>query len=506
MADSSWTRPDLPSKCTYTVGTPINQSPHSHNLFKTRPRIAENVTDLIGSTPLVRLNRIPQSEGLECEILVKCEFLNPGGSVKDRIAHRMIEEAERSGHIKPGDTLIEPTSGNTGIGLALIAAIKGYHAIIVMPEKMSSEKENVLRGLGAEIVRTPTSACFDDPDSHLRVAEKLKHQLGPHAHILNQYVNPYNPIEHYDQTAEEILHDCTEPNGKVKLQVVVSGTGTGGTLTGISRKIKEVVPQCKLVAVDPEGSVLAHTANASCDPYDVEGIGYDFIPTVLDRSAVDKWYKTADGPSLLMARRLMKEEGLLCGGSSGSAMVAALLAAKDFGLGKGDRMVVILPDSIRNYMTKHLSDYWMYNRGFVQFPAADGFRKNWIGKSTESLVRTIHEAKEISSTTAIGEAVKFMKEHGLDRALVTEEPKGSGVILGVLDRTVLQSLLSGKAELKDPVLKVIDKSVRKLPITAKVDELARRLMTESCVIVQEEKATWIVGQEDFLNWTVSNCN
>ncbi|GAA53379.1 cystathionine beta-synthase [Clonorchis sinensis] len=293
---------------------------YNHNTYKPksafpqtfRPKISKDVVELIGNTPLVRLNRIPQSEGLECEFLAKCEFLNPAGSVKDRIACRMIEEAERKGVLKPGDTLIEPTSGNTGLGLALVAAIRGYRCIIVMPEKMSQEKEYMLRGLGAEIVRTRTSAVFDEEDSHIRTAERIKQQLGPHAHILNQYTNEYNPVAHYDQTAEEILYDCTGEDGTVKLDLIVAGAGTGGTATGLSRKLKEKIPNCAVVAVDPEGSILAYTTTDVHDPYEVEGIGYDFIPTVLDRSGVDKWYKTSDQESLLMTRRLIREEGLLC--------------------------------------------------------------------------------------------------------------------------------------------------------------------------------------------------
>ncbi|TGZ58932.1 hypothetical protein CRM22_009349 [Opisthorchis felineus] len=350
MGDDTWTRPDLPSRCTYTIATPISQSPHFHKPFVQRPKIFKDVIELIGHTPLVRLNRIPQSEGLECEFLAKCEFLNPAGSVKERIACRMIEEAERKGLLKPGDTLIEPTSGNTGIGLALVAAVRGYHCIIVMPEKMSQEKEHMLRGLGAEIVRTRTSAVFDEEDSHIRTAERIKQQIGSRAHILNQYTNEYNPIAHYDQTAEEILHDCTGEDGTVKLDLMVVGAGTGGTVTGLSRKLKEKIPNCVIVAVDPEGSILANTTTDIHDPYEVEGIGYDFIPTVLDRSGVDKWYKTSDQESLLMARRLIREEGLLCGGSSGAALIAALRAAHDYKLGKGHRLLIILPDSIRNYI------------------------------------------------------------------------------------------------------------------------------------------------------------
>ncbi|KAG5453652.1 Cystathionine beta-synthase [Clonorchis sinensis] len=504
MGDDTWTRPDLPSRCTYTITTPISQSPHSHKPFVQRPKISKDVVELIGNTPLVRLNRIPQSEGLECEFLAKCEFLNPAGSVKDRIACRMIEEAERKGVLKPGDTLIEPTSGNTGLGLALVAAIRGYRCIIVMPEKMSQEKEYMLRGLGAEIVRTRTSAVFDEEDSHIRTAERIKQQLGPHAHILNQYTNEYNPVAHYDQTAEEILYDCTGEDGTVKLDLIVAGAGTGGTATGLSRKLKEKIPNCAVVAVDPEGSILAYTTTDVHDPYEVEGIGYDFIPTVLDRSGVDKWYKTSDQESLLMTRRLIREEGLLCGGSSGAALVAALRAARDYKLGKGHRLLIILPDSIRNYMTKLLSDMWMYNRNFIDFPDAKEFRTHWTQRSTRDLLKTIAKAATIPSDCTIRQAVEQMKEANQQRAVVTEF-KDSGKILGVFYAAALQSLLTGSASVDDPVLKATDKSVRKYETTVEVEELGRRLIIEPHVVVQDDDSMWIVSQHDFLQWTVSNC-
>lgn len=504
MGDDTWTRPDLPCRCTYTVTTPISQSPHFHKPFVQRPKIAKDVTELIGNTPLVRLNRIPQSEGFNCEFLAKCEFLNPAGSVKERIAWRMIEEAERKGVLKPGDTLIEPTSGNTGIGLALVAAVKGYHCVIVMPEKMSQEKEHMLRGLGAEIVRTRTSAVFDEEDSHIRTAERIKQQLGPRAHILNQYTNEYNPIAHYDQTAEEILNDCAGEDGTVKLDLIVIGAGTGGTVTGLSRKLKEKIPNCEIVAVDPEGSILAHTTTDIHDPYEVEGIGYDFIPTVLDRSGVDKWYKTSDQESLLMARRLIREEGLLCGGSSGAALVVALRAAHDYKLGEGRRLLIILPDSIRNYMTKLLSDMWMYNRNFIDFPDAKEFRTHWTQRSTRDLLKTVAKATSISSDCTIRQAVEHLKEANLQHAIVMDF-KGSTEILGVFYAAALQSLLTGSASVDDPVLKATNKSVRKYNTTVDVEELGRRLIIEPHVVVQDDDTMWIVSQHDFLQWTVSNC-
>lgn len=315
---------------------------------------------MVGQTPLVRLNKIPKEEGLKCEMLAKCEFFNPGGSVKDRIALRMVEEAEKDGLLKPGySTIIEPTSGNTGIGLALAAAVKGYKCIIVLPEKMSNEKVYVLKGLGARIVRSPTSASYDDPKSHIGIAMKLCRDI-PGAIILDQYRNPYNPVSHFDTTAEEILMQC---DGKVDMVVV--GAGTGGTITGIGRKMKEKLPACKVVGLDPHGSVLADHFEKS-DPkvtfYEVEGIGYDFIPAVCDVSVVDQWVRTGDTEAFLMAKRLIQTEGLLCGASSGSAVAGAIKAAKH--LKKGQRCVVIMPDGVRNYMTKFLSDEWMFQRDF----------------------------------------------------------------------------------------------------------------------------------------------
>jgi cystathionine beta-synthase len=326
-----------------------------------KPKIMDSILDNIGNTPLVRVSRLASNENISCEVLAKCEFFNAGGSVKDRIGKRMIEDAEKSGRIKKGDTLIEPTSGNTGIGLALTAAIKGYKMIITLPEKMSKEKSDVLHALGAEIIRTPTEAAFDDPESHIGVAAKMNKEI-PNSHILDQYTNPSNPMAHYEGTAEEIWDQC---DGKV--DVIVMSAGTGGTLTGISRKLKEYNPQLQVIAVDPKGSILAQpeTLNEEGlgESYAVEGIGYDFIPDVLDRSVVDKWVKSNDKDSFIMARRLIAEEGLLCGGSSGATMSVAIEIAKT--LDSSKRMVVILADSIRNYMTKHLSDEWMETRGFT---------------------------------------------------------------------------------------------------------------------------------------------
>lgn len=314
--------------------------------------IYNNILETIGNTPLVKLNHIGKE--LKCNLFAKVEFFNPGGSVKDRIGYRMVAEAQKSGRIKPGDTLIEPTSGNAGIGIALAGAVLGYKVIITLPEKMSQEKQVTLAALGAEIIRTPTEAAWDAPESHIGVAKKLQSEI-PNSHILDQYANPNNVAAHFEGTAEEILDDLGS-----EVHMVVAGAGTGGTITGIARKMKEKAPDCIIVGADPEGSILA--GDEEIKPYHVEGIGYDFIPDSLDRSVVQKWVKTNDKESFNLARRLIKEEGILGGGSCGSALQAALQEAKS--LEAGQNCVVILPDGIRNYMTKFINDDWMRENGF----------------------------------------------------------------------------------------------------------------------------------------------
>lgn len=314
--------------------------------------IHENILSTIGNTPVVKINKI--AKNLDCNVFAKCEFFNPGGSVKDRVGWNMVKEAELSGRIKPGDTLIEPTSGNTGQGIALAAAVKGYKCIITMPEKMSKEKQIAIEALGAEIIRTPTEAKSSDPESHISVAKKLNDKI-ENSHILDQYSNPSNPEAHYYGTAEEIIKDFNN-----NLDMVVISVGTGGTITGIAKRLKEKMPAIRIIGADPEGSILGGGEKVSS--YLVEGIGYDFIPDVLDNSLIDEYIKTKDEESFIMARRLIKEEGLLCGGSCGATMVAALKAASK--LKNGQNCLVILADGIRNYMTKFPNDSWMEENGF----------------------------------------------------------------------------------------------------------------------------------------------
>lgn len=404
-------------------------------------QIYDSILEAIGNTPMVRLRNVGRDTG--CEILVKCEFLNAGGSVKDRIGRRMVEEAEKSGRIKPGDTLIEPTSGNTGIGMALAAAVKGYRMIITMPEKMSKEKQVVLEALGAEIIRTPTEAAFDAPESHIGVANQLKGIL-PNAHILDQYANPDNPDAHYDGTAEEIL---AQTGGKI--DVFVATAGTGGTLSGIARKLKEKVPGILIVGVDPVGSILA--GPGPIHSYKVEGIGYDFIPDVLDLGLVDEWIKSEDRPSFLMSRRLIRKEGLLCGGSSGAAVWAAIQIAKK--LGPGKRIVTILPDGVRNYMTKMMDDAWMRQNAFAESP--------WETEAVGDVLRALppRELLTASSSDAVGSVVRRMKEAGVSQIPVLDD----GRLIGILTESdVLGKIVEGRATPESRVAEVMFRRVHTL--------------------------------------------
>jgi len=463
-----YVRPDLPTQCKWKLGDAENNkaTPHNHVPFNPEvPKIYPSILHKIGKTPLVRLNVIPKDFGVKCEVLVKCEFFNAGGSVKDRIGYRMVVDAERDGKIKPGDTLIEPTSGNTGIGIALAAAVKGYKCIIVMPEKMSSEKVNVLRALGAEIVRTPNAASFDSPESHIGVAQRLNYEL-KNSIILDQYRNPSNPMAHYDGTAEELIYQC---DGHIDM--IVSSAGTGGTVTGLSRKLKEKIPGIEVVGVDPYGSILAQPPQlneSEVSFYEVEGIGYDFIPTVLDRRDVDRWIKTNDKESLLMARNLIRKEGLLCGGSCGATVWAAMQAAKN--LREDQRVVVILADSVRNYMTKFLDDDWMEEREFIQ-PSLGVEEDVWWRDHLISRLK-LETPLTIAPTMKCQSAIEIMNRTQFDQLPVVEE----GSVLGMVTLgNLMGKMVSGKVTPDSPVSDCIYGQFKKLALTSTLRELSRIL-------------------------------
>ncbi|CAF1097192.1 unnamed protein product [Adineta steineri] len=453
-------RPDAPSRCTFTLGGDQSKSPHNFGSRQKslRQKIYNNVLELIGDTPVVRVNQLACDTGVKCNLLAKLEYFNPGGSVKDRIGLRMIEEAERAGILKPGDTIIESTAGNTGIGLALVCAV------------------DVLRALGAEIVRTPTKASFDSPDSDIATAHRLKTEI-PNSHILDQYRNAYNPIAHYDTTAEEIIEAC---NGQVDM--IVAGAGTGGTLTGLSRKLKAKCPNCIIVGVDTEGSLLAlpETMNEiGITFYEMEGIGHDFIPTVLDRSLVDRWYKSTDIISMNCSRKLIKDEGILCGASSGAAMSCAIQACKDFKLTENQNCVVILPDSVRNYMTKFLSDDWMCDRGFLDIKD-ESTSEWWQTKPISSL--PICEPVTVSENATIESVCDIMYAKGFDQIPVISNDGG---FMGMATMCEIMAKIScGTINAQDSVSKVVTDKFQTVQLDDNLAKLSRILETHKYAIIK----------------------
>uniref|UniRef100_A0A8D8HI56 Cystathionine beta-synthase n=2 Tax=Culex pipiens TaxID=7175 RepID=A0A8D8HI56_CULPI len=469
-------RPDLASRCTWAVGTE-EASPHQHRPLVPRPKVLQTILQAVGNTPLVKLNSIPRAANLKCNLYAKCEFMSPGGSVKDRIGLRMIEEAEKKGLLKPGYTIIEPTSGNTGIGLAMGAAVKGYRCLIVMPEKMSNEKVDTLKALGAEVIRTPTEAAFDSPEGLIAVAQRLEKEI-PNSIVLNQYTNAGNPLAHYDGTGAEIVDQL---EGQVDMVVV--GAGTGGTVAGIGRKIKETNPDCVIVGADPEGSILAlpdKLNESSVSFYEVEGVGYDFIPTVLDRSVVDRWIKFNDKDALPMARRLIAEEGFLCGGSSGGNVAVALEAAKD--LKEGQNCVVILPDNIRNYLTKFVSDNWMEARNFK--PSVNVHKHKWWNNSLTTLDLT--PPPTVGVDVCLQEVINIMQTAHVDHLPVLD----GTTIKGMVSLPNLTSkLLNRLAKPSDPVSRAIFKQFVRVDQNDNVGHVSRILEKDAFVLVVKNEKT-----------------
>lgn len=362
----------------------------------------------------------------------------------------MVLEAEKDGRLKPGYTLIEPTSGNTGIGLALVGAVRGYRTIITLPEKMSNEKVSVLKALGAEIVRTPTEAAWDSPESHIGVAKRLEKEI-PNAVILDQYGNVNNPLAHEYGTGEEIWE---QTEGKVNY--LVAGAGTGGTVSGIAKALKKHNSKIQVIAADPKGSILAlpESLNSGVGSYQVEGIGYDFVPDVLDRDIIDEWIKTEDEESFALARRLIKEEGILVGGSSGSALAAALKIAKEKKLTKNDTVVVVFPDSVRSYLTKFIDDDWMKHNGFIDDKSLDEDskkKKQYKGATISDL--NLKPVVTVKSSSPVSAAIDILQKNGFDQLPVLAE---NGKLAGLVTLGNLLSFLSsGRASTTTPVAKVM---------------------------------------------------
>jgi len=448
-----------------------------HKKHETYGRVFNNITEVIGNTPLVRLNNIPKSYGLKCEILVKCEYLNPGGSVKDRIGQRMIEDAEKLNFIKPGYTLIEATSGNAGIGLCMTAAVKGYNMIITLPEKMSQEKVNVMKGLGAKIIRTPTEAAWDSPESHIEVAKRTRDSL-ENAVILDQYNNSSNPVAHYDHTGQEIVD---QTGGK--LDYFFASLGTGGTMTGCASKIKEKIPTCKCIGIDPHGSILAQPEelNKIQASYHVEGIGYDFIPNTCVRQHVDEWIKTDDEESFAMARRLIREEGLLVGGSSGSAVSAVINYALKNNLNENHRIVVILPDSVRNYINKFLSDDWMVDKGFLSTDIYVDKESKLYGKKAREL--NLPAVKSYDNKLTVKEAFEIF-DQGADVIPIVE---GNRVKSALFANKFLAGVQAKKLGPTDTIERLTTKDFIAVDIDTDLSVVQKLLDRHTHILVEEKK-------------------
>lgn len=420
---------------------------------------------------MIRLDRIAAKHNIECELLAKCEFMSIGGSVKDRIALAIIEAAEEEGRLTPGkSTIVEATSGNTGVGLCLVSALKGYRCVIALPEKMSREKLNTMRCLGAEIIRTPTKAAWNAPNSHLTLAEQLQATI-PDAHFLDQYINENNPKAHYFGTAQEILD---QTNGQI--DAVVIAAGTGGTITGIGARMRKSAPSCRVIGVDPHGSILAEpqTLNEATKgrSYQVEGIGYDFIPSTCNRKYVDEWIKVDDKATFAAARELTRLEGLLVGGSAGSAMAAALEVAKK--MKKGQRLVVLLPDGARNYMSKHYSDEWMADHGFLE---PNGYDYSAFGDKTVGDLPELKPCKMVKMISTINE-ILAKKEPVC--CVMDDMGRLSGV---VSQRAALRALLTGRFTKESPCEEIVSSHFKTVNKNTGLGEVARMLNLHEAVVI-----------------------
>ena len=450
-------------------------------------RYAETILDLVGNTPMLRLSRIGRD--VRPLLLAKVETANPGNSVKDRIGVAMIEDAERRGLLRPGGTLVEPTSGNTGVGLAIAAAIKGYRLICTMPDKMSQEKRDLLRAYGAEVVICPTAVPPESPESYYRVADRLAREI-PNAFQPNQYYNPMNPEAHYRTTGPEIWE---QTEGRVTH--FVCGVGTGGTVSGAGRYLKERNRDLVIVGADPDGSIYT----GDIHPYKVEGIGEDFYPGTFDPAMVDRWVRVSDRDSLLTARRLTREEGLLAGGSAGTAIFAALAIAREL----DDRavIVVLIPDSGRSYLSKIYNDEWMRQNGFLErFPLHAR-----VGDVIRVRETATPELVVVSKGESVRSAIDLMQRYGISQIPVTADGRAQTVaeIVGsVQERTMLDRVFREPALVDERVERVMEPP---FPIV-QASEDVERLYTElsggapALLAVRDETPVAVITKADLLEF------
>ncbi len=449
---------------------------------------AEHIADLVGNTPLVKLNSLTQ--GLKPLVLAKVEYLNPGGSVKDRIALRMIEAAERSGELRPGGTIVEPTSGNTGVGLAMVAQRKGYQCVFVCPDKVSEDKRNVLKAYGARVVVCPTAVPPEHPDSYYNVSDRLVREIDG-AWKPNQYANPQNPESHYLSTGPELWK---QTDGKITH--FVAGVGTGGTISGTGKYLKEVSDGAvRVVGADPEGSVYS---GGSGRPYLVEGVGEDFWPDTYDRNVADEIIAVSDADSFDTTRRLALEEGLLVGGSCGMAVAAALKLAER--LTEDDIVVVLLPDGGRGYLTKVFNDTWMSSYGFLPPDSSGATVADVLTKKSGSLPSLVHS----HPNETVAEAIAILAEFDVSQMpVVSAEPPvmAAEVVGAVNERDLLDALFTGKAQLADRLERHMSPPLPTIGGSEQVSAAMKALEgADGALVLVDGKPAGVVTRHDLLGF------
>ena len=458
------------------------------------PRSYPTVLDLVGSTPLVRLVDFGRETG--ATLLAKLEFMNPGGSNKDRIGLAMIEAAERDGRLRPGGTIVEPTSGNTGVGLAIAAAHKGYRCIFVMPDKMSQEKISTLRAYGAEVVITPTAVDHDSPESYYSVSDRLAEEI-PGGFKPDQYSNAANPEAHYETTGPELWE---QTGGEV--DAVVISVGTGGSITGVGRYFKERKPDVLIVGADPEGSVFTEDADHPTHPYLVEGIGKDTWPSTLDPSVVDEWVRVSDRDSFLTARRLAREEGLLVGGSCGSTAWVALEIARR--LGPGSTVLMTFPDGGRSYLSKFYDDNWMIQYGFMERRAPAPTVEEVLGfkRAEES---DVPELVVVEAHEKVGSAIDLLQRYGISQLPVVRSRPADALtdIVGSLqERSLLDRVFRNPDALNDDVAVAMQPPLAAVDAGASIDEVFQELTGAGGAVLvgQAGRPVAIVTRSDLLEF------
>ena len=445
-------------------------------MFGPVARTFPTLLDLVGQTPIVRLDRF--GADVRPALLAKLEFLNPGGSNKDRIGLAMIEAAEREGRLRPGGTIVEPTSGNTGVGLAIAAAQKGYRCIFVMPDKMSQEKISTLRAYGAEVVITPTAVDHDSPESYYSVSDRLAEEI-PGGFKPDQYSNMSNPEAHYDTTAPEIWEQ-TE-GGQV--DAIVISVGTGGTISGVGRYFKEHRPEVRIVGADPEGSVYTEDAGHPVGPYLVEGIGKDTWPRTMSPEVVDEWVRVSDRDSFLTARRLAREEGLLVGGSCGSTAWAALQVAHRFG--PEARVLMLMPDGGRSYLSKFYDDNWMIQYGFMErtspTPAVDEVLRFKRGEETD-----LPDLVTIESTRKVGAAIELMQRYSISQLPVVRHGTAEAltdIVGSIQERSLLDRVFKNPDALNEDIAVAMQPPLAAVDVRASLDDVFADLSGPNAAVV-----------------------